>query len=193
VLNASAIPPVAAKRGRAYEEITEAQLLSSVREDGHLLDGQMNFANHPLASHFSRLAAHIVDIVAFALAAFLGVGAVGAAMNAGWISPELNEQNPFANVEQLCLFSFPILAFLLVQWNLIATRGQTIGKMLLAIRIINRNGGTPGFVQGVLLRNWMRVALALIPFFSVVDVLFIFGESRRCLHDYLAGTSVVQA
>ena len=29
--------------------------------------------------------------------------------------------------------------------------------------------------------------------FALVDVLFIFGERRRCLHDHLAGTIVVDA
>lgn len=27
----------------------------------------------------------------------------------------------------------------------------------------------------------------------LIDVLFIFGPTRRCLHDYLAGTHVVRA
>jgi uncharacterized RDD family membrane protein YckC len=29
-------------------------------------------------------------------------------------------------------------------------------------------------------------------FYSIADVLFIFGKDRRCLHDLLAGTRVVQ-
>jgi len=29
--------------------------------------------------------------------------------------------------------------------------------------------------------------------FWIVDVCLIFGEERRCLHDYIAGTKVVRA
>lgn len=28
-------------------------------------------------------------------------------------------------------------------------------------------------------------------YFSVIDALFIYGENKRCLHDYIAGTMVV--
>jgi hypothetical protein len=34
--------------------------------------------------------------------------------------------------------------------------------------------------------------LGIIPFYGFVDVLFIFGQERRCLHDLIAGTRVVQ-
>jgi uncharacterized RDD family membrane protein YckC len=80
-----------------------------------------------------------------------------------------------------------------VQWNLIATRGQSIGKILLWIRIINCRGNAPGFIQGVILRDWLRMALSFIPFFSIVDAALILTESKRCIHDYIAGTRVVPA
>jgi hypothetical protein len=39
--------------------------------------------------------------------------------------------------------------------------------------------------------------LPLVPFLgglvALVDVLFIFGPSKRCLHDLVAGTKVVEA
>ena len=35
--------------------------------------------------------------------------------------------------------------------------------------------------------------LSLIPLFGIVDVLFIFGESRQCLHDKIADTIVIKA
>jgi uncharacterized RDD family membrane protein YckC len=93
----------------------------------------------------------------------------------------------------MATISFPWIALKIIQWNLIATRGQTLGKMMLFKRIINVNGEIPGFISGVILRNWLRAALNSIPIFGLIDVLFIFGESRRCIHDYLAGTRVVNA
>ena len=32
----------------------------------------------------------------------------------------------------------------------------------------------------------------VIPFYTVLDVLLIFGNERRCIHDHLAGTKVVE-
>jgi hypothetical protein len=40
----------------------------------------------------------------------------------------------------------------------------------------------PGFIGAVPLIG---------PFFSLADALFIFGEPRRCIHDYIADTKVV--
>ena len=33
--------------------------------------------------------------------------------------------------------------------------------------------------------------ISLVPFYRLVDILFIFREDRRCLHDLIAGTQVV--
>ncbi len=43
------------------------------------------------------------------------------------------------------------------------------------------------------LRTILNMALRQVPFYFVVDALFIFGEEQRCIHDHLAGTKVVEA
>jgi hypothetical protein len=35
--------------------------------------------------------------------------------------------------------------------------------------------------------------IALIPFYGLVDILFIFRGDRRCIHDWMARTKVVPA
>ncbi|MDF1667845.1 MAG: RDD family protein [Planctomycetota bacterium] len=71
--------------------------------------------------------------------------------------------------------------------------GQTIGKKMLGIRIVNyHDGDNPGFVQAVLLRSCVTFLLAnFIPFFSMIDACFIFTDERRCVHDLLANTTVI--
>jgi len=95
--------------------------------------------------------------------------------------------------------SLPLLALLaLVQGVLLATRGQSVGKLLCRIRIVRfADNAEPGFVRAYLLRGTVPLVLEQIPIlgrlFWIVDACFIFGDERRCLHDYIAGTKVVKA
>jgi uncharacterized RDD family membrane protein YckC len=87
--------------------------------------------------------------------------------------------------------------FLLVQGYPLANWGQTWGKRLLKLRIVDMEGHKPEFLRLVGLRYAVGQAIALVPFvgpiFGVVDALFIFREDRRCIHDHIAGTRVVVA
>jgi uncharacterized RDD family membrane protein YckC len=86
------------------------------------------------------------------------------------------------------------------QWIAISRTGQSIGKKYLGIRIVRLDGSPVDFVSGVILRSWIlgfatgvlnQCCLGWIV--TLVDVVMIFGEERRCLHDVLAGTKVVVA
>ena len=107
------------------------------------------------------------------------------------------------------------------------TRGQTVGKWMLGLQIVDgSSGGRPAleklilyrYVVFILLANlvsWLyipntvvsatlpvvgQITLEGIPWpfpgtllwVPLVDALFIFGPSRRCLHDRLADTMVVR-
>jgi hypothetical protein len=43
------------------------------------------------------------------------------------------------------------------------------------------------------LRNVVNAIISVVPFYGLVEVLFIFGEARQCLHDKMADTIVVRA
>ena len=111
-----------------------------------------------------------------------------------WESPmeSLRNDKDISPLALVVMSSFPFF-LVLFQWFLLATSGQTIGKKLLMIRIVSTGGKLPGFLQAVVLRNWLRVVFSFIPFFGIIDFLFIFADSRRCLHDYLAGTKVISS
>jgi|CXWL01.1.fsa_nt_gi uncharacterized RDD family membrane protein YckC len=86
------------------------------------------------------------------------------------------------------------LALLVVQLVMVSKHGQTLGKRFAGTRIVLKdtmeNGG---FVVNVLKRGFLNGLLSLIPGYFLVDCLFIFREDRRCLHDMIANTVVVQA
>lgn len=93
-----------------------------------------------------------------------------------------------------CLIS---LTLLIINVTMLCTRGQSIGKRLMNIRIVNfDDGARPGFVAVILLRGIVGGIIGMVPYvglaYSSADVACIFREDRRCLHDWLAGTQVVQ-
>jgi uncharacterized RDD family membrane protein YckC len=87
------------------------------------------------------------------------------------------------------------LLFLLVNGYPLLTRGQTIGKIAMKTRIVDLDGNIPGFAKIVVLRYLVPSLLVQIPLvgnlFGLVDSLFIFGAECRCVHDYIAGTKVI--
>ncbi len=84
--------------------------------------------------------------------------------------------------------------FLITETVMLAKDGQTLGKKALGIRIVKKDTGqNGGFVTNVLLRLVLNGLLGFIPLYGLVDALFIFREDRRCIHDFIAGTQVVEA
>jgi uncharacterized RDD family membrane protein YckC len=90
------------------------------------------------------------------------------------------------------------LGLLIVQVVLLSTSGQSLGKRIVGIRIVRyEDESNPGFVGAWLLRSLVPGLIAAIPcfgmIFSLVDIMCIFGVERRCLHDLIAGTKVIDA
>jgi len=80
---------------------------------------------------------------------------------------------------------------------MLTLRGQSIGKWLTGIRIVMFQSGAPaGFVRAVLLRSFVISVLGSIsyvgPGIQLFDILCIFRQDRRCLHDLIADTMVVR-
>ncbi len=90
-----------------------------------------------------------------------------------------------------------LLVLFVVQMTLLTLRGQSLGKLICGTRIVRRDGRRAGFVHAFLLRYLVFNFATGIPKFgmllAIVNPLLIFREDRRCLHDLLAGTVVVEA
>jgi uncharacterized RDD family membrane protein YckC len=73
---------------------------------------------------------------------------------------------------------------------------QTIGKRLLAIQIVDFASGKPAsFVKIVFVRKLSMQLVLFVPTVGaiawLIGLAFIFGKDRRCIHDVIAGTKVV--
>lgn len=146
-----------------------------------------------LASRGSRLLACIVDGLLVGVIGFFSATSIGAIIFA-----QGDTANPLvgpSSLQMLGLLPFvAIIAMIIVQFYLLATRGQTVGKILLHIKIVDINTGqNGGFVTNVVMRTLVNGLLGIIPFYGLVDILFIFREDRRCVHDLIAKTTVIDA
>ena len=71
--------------------------------------------------------------------------------------------------------------------------GQSLGKKYCGIKVVRSDGSPVTLGRVVWLRNVVNWLISFVPLYGFVDVLFIFGESRQCLHDRIADTTVVKA
>lgn len=87
------------------------------------------------------------------------------------------------------------LAVIVVNCVMLHQSGQTIGKRALDIAVVRSNGEPVALSRYILLRVLVVGLFGAIPvvgrFVGLVDPLLIFGKERRCLHDLIADTIVV--
>jgi uncharacterized RDD family membrane protein YckC len=145
------------------------------------------YRNLGLASRWTRLAGAILDtfihLIGFAPFAIAG-GFIGHLI-------EPNDEDAMFGMGMI-LGMVGALIVQIINWVMITQRGQSIAKRMLGMRIVTLDGELPGFVHGVILRIWVPFAInQMCNLFGLVNVLWIFGEERRCLHDLIANTRVI--
>ncbi|PIR52946.1 hypothetical protein COU76_04180 [Candidatus Peregrinibacteria bacterium CG10_big_fil_rev_8_21_14_0_10_49_10] len=151
----------------------------------------MRLLKPKLASTKQRLLARIIDLVL----EFAPLGALGLIVKK-YVDIEAQliiDAEVARRAAFLTSFFALTLIVHIVQWMLLISRGQTIGKMICHIRVVNAGSDThASIVQLIVLRTWLNALLMGNAIYFFVDSLLIFREPRRCLHDYLAGTEVVE-
>lgn len=172
-----------------------------------------------LAPRSVRAVAALVDIVLFYPLLFVALaagvvalgGALGVAVTSSRAGPWLQTLGSMFRASGLTIAASVVgvlaglaaLVVLLTQWSMLARNGQTIGKWLMGIRIVDERGEAAGLIRALLLRRWVFNAVygsigvtltAWVPYVGWVwwclDLLPLFGEERRCLHDHVAVTDV---
>jgi len=144
----------------------------------------------PLASRTTRLAAVILDgllsvVILLPLQIKFGV------------LDNFPKIRPLPAVETAAWAVAGFVLWLAIHGYFLATRSQTVGKRLLNIQIVNVTDGRPAsFGKLVLARYLPTSVIAHIPYaggvVNFVGILLIFRDDRRCLHDLIAGTKVVE-
>lgn len=159
--------------------------VAEVIADGNELD---------LADRGTRLGAAIIDVLILTviLLPVMWVGGYfAAAMEAGRSGTALS----FGTTLLWSLIGFVV--FVVVQGFPLNQSGQTWGKRLLKIRIVDLNGNKPPFLQLIALRYLPIQLISQVPvvgfLIALANPLFIFRADKRCIHDLIAGTRVINA
>lgn len=145
-----------------------------------------------LARRFSRLAAAILDSLIYIAVAFVGFGPI---LVLG--DPATRSSDGTLELILMVVMLGGLGAVFVVNLYYLHRDGQTLGKKALHIRIVRLNDDQASlgrlFGLRMLVPGFIGAVPIVGPFFSLADALFIFGEARRCIHDYIADTKVVVA
>ena len=141
-----------------------------------------------LAERSSRLGAAIVDSLIFTVMVYAPI-LIGAAIGGGAGSD--NAAGPVLLLVGLTVTGFIVWAWLtLRQMN---ATGQSLAKKRFNIKVVRADGSPASLGTLVWKRNVLTWLLSVLPLYGFIEVLFIFGEKRQCLHDRMADTIVVEA
>jgi uncharacterized RDD family membrane protein YckC len=151
------------------------------------------------ADRATRLGAAILDSFVFMLMVYtpLFVGGVFAGLTANVAAPEqaaAAADNVNLAIGIAGVFTIGgLVAWLAITIVLMRRNGQSIGKKATGIKVVRSDGSPVSLSRLIWLRNVLNWVISIVPLYGLIDALFIFGESRQCLHDKLADTVVVKA
>lgn len=141
-----------------------------------------------LAPHASRIAAFFVD--ALLMLAFLVPGM----LFVGWDRIGRGDTTTIV-AHRLFLLACSI-PFYLLNGYFVGMTGQTLGKRLLRIQIRKLDNSLPTASEWFYKRNLPMILVNQIPmaggWIVFASYLMVLGTQRRCGHDWIAGTKVVQ-
>ena len=142
------------------------------------------------ADRGTRLGASILDGVIFMAMVYAPVAFAGM-LSGATASGDGGSNAMVALGLLLAMVGFIIWCWLTITY--MARNGQSIAKKLLNIKVVRTDGSPVSIGRIIWLRNVVNALISIVPLYGFVDALFIFGDSRQCLHDKIAGTIVVKA
>jgi uncharacterized RDD family membrane protein YckC len=146
------------------------------------------------AERSTRLGAAIVDSLIFS--AVVTVPMVVAMMVAASTANPSEQGAEAAGGIIIAGLAVALIGFVALLWITLKQMhetGQSLAKKWLNIKVVRSDGSPASLGNLIWKRNVITWVLGVIPLYSLIEVLFIFGEERQCLHDRIADTIVVDA
>ena len=149
--------------------------------------------DYVLAGRGARLGGAMLDgliYTACMLPMFIGFGAISGTRGANSLEELISGMMILTSVLFLAVFVMNIV--------FLYKNAQSIGKKIVGIKIAEHGSGKQcSFSRAFWLRSVVPILIGQIPLigaiFGLINPFFIFGEERRCLHDQVAGTIVIEA
>lgn len=109
---------------------------------------------------------------------------------------ELQERvNALSSSQKSLLAISPFIIFFVLHGFLLQQYGQTIGKRIMGIAIVTMDNQKPAFFMLIIQRYLSQWVMGMVPVIGIllrlVDILAIYRADRRCIHDHLAKTKVI--
>lgn len=97
--------------------------------------------------------------------------------------------------QKTLLTMFPFVTFFALHGYLLSRYGQTLGKRMLGIAIVTLDNRVPEFFPLIAQRYLTQWLAGMVPVIGIllrlIDVLAIVRPDRRCIHDHIAKTKVI--
>ncbi len=179
----------AARKCRFCDEILDAEFVLGRRRNRRRAPGQSR-SPYPIANLGQRFLGAFID----GFGKFVCI--VPGYILMIWASLDQQSDTPEIALIGLLIVLMGGLTLLALNLYLLATRSQSIGKWFVNTQITDYETGEPAtFAKTFVLRGMVNSFIAGIPcvgpMYALVDICMIFGEERRCIHDQIAGTEVV--
>jgi uncharacterized RDD family membrane protein YckC len=103
-------------------------------------------------------------------------------------------ENPFDVPPQIAfkILVCEVLVFFALNGVLLFRRGQTLGKRLFNLAIVDMHNQKLTFLHLMVNRYFIQLTMLVVPLLNIVDVMFMFfRRDRRCIHDLFARSKVI--
>ena len=184
-------------RAEVRDHSASAKALKQYTSPSSGLDGLgERVGNMTLAGPGLRIIATLIDGLMYGFFAIAGVATAVAIYGTAVLESNEGAPNPNSPAFVIILTAFYFTGQL-INIILISMSGQTVGKKVMGIRIVNSSTGvTASFGDGWFTRNVVFGFLCNIPlvgfFIAIADIVYLFMDGHETVHDKLAKTMVVQ-
>jgi uncharacterized RDD family membrane protein YckC len=144
-----------------------------------------------LAERSSRLGAFLVDGLIFGAMVYIPL-IIGTVLSAA-AADTTGQPNPLFLLIGVALTFAGFGVWLYMTLKQMGATGQSLAKKYFNIKVVRSDGSAATLSTLVWKRNVLNWLISIIPIYGFIEVLFIFGEERKCLHDKIADTIVVEA
>ena len=189
--------PVLPNKGKSASEKREGEKRSAKRRKRNKSRrGMVDYDNISLATPWQRLLAQTVDVLCGLLAVAPGV--VLCVIGFLKIAPGEPASNEL--IIGVILACVGMLLIAVANLYYLFNDAQTIGKRYCNLQIFDVNTMRPaGFVRNFILRQVVNHTITVClrrgtvygGLYALINILFIFRSDHRCLHDWIAGTQVM--